>query len=411
MRWDEIQLGEVIDVKHGYAFKSRFFSDSGEYILLTPGNCYESGGLKLKGEKEKYYIGEFPAECLLNEGDMLVVMTDLINTAPILGGSFIIPRSNRFLHNQRLGLVQITDDDRIDKTFLYYLLNTYHYRAQVRGSASGATVRHTAPNRIKECKVRIPNDTNYQRKIGLTLQAYDASIENNLRRMALLEEAARLLYQEWFVHLRFPGHEHTPISNGLPEGWERKRIAELCESIDYGYTASAELTDVGPRFLRITDIVPEFIDWSDVPHCVIEDIRLNKFRLLEGDIVVARTGATVGYAKRLNKRHPEAVFASYLVRFRLKEWVDNLMVGTFLESSDYKAYVQSRIGGAAQPNANAQVLAAAEILVPTESLQQTFREAVEPMVDQREVLQLQNQKLRAARDLLLPRLMSGEIEV
>jgi type I restriction enzyme S subunit len=109
MKWDNIQLGKVIDVKHGYAFKSRFFSDSGEYVLLSPGNCHESGGLKLKGEKEKYYSAEFPTEFLLSEGDMLVVMTDLINTAPILGGSFLIPVENNFLHNQRLGLIQIKD--------------------------------------------------------------------------------------------------------------------------------------------------------------------------------------------------------------------------------------------------------------------------------------------------------------
>lgn len=88
MRWERMCLDKLIDVKHGFAFKGKHFSDSGEYIVLTPGNCYESGGLKLKGEKEKYYVGEFPSEYMLSQGDMLVVMTDLINTAPILGGSF-----------------------------------------------------------------------------------------------------------------------------------------------------------------------------------------------------------------------------------------------------------------------------------------------------------------------------------
>ncbi len=229
--------------------------------------------------------------------------------------------------------------------------------------------------------------------------------------MGLLEESARLLYREWFVRLRFPGHEHAGLTNGLPEGWERKPLAALCESVDYGYTASAEQEEVGPKFLRITDIVLDFIDWPTVPHCPIEDDRLEKFRLREGDIVIARTGATVGYAKRMHKRHPDAVFASYLVRLRLKPEADNLMVGVFVESEDFKSYVQSRVGGAAQPNANARVLAGAEILVPPPRIQRDFREFVEPLIDQREVLQWQNQKLRAARNLLLPRLMSGEIAV
>ena len=148
-----------------------------------------------------------------------------------------------------------------------------------------------------------------------------------------------------------------------------------------------------------------------MPYCTIEEDRLTKFRLAEGDIVIARTGATVGYAKRLHKRHPEAVFASYLVRLRLKPGIDSLMVGTFVESTDYKSYVQSRIGGAAQPNANAKVLSAAEIPVPPPSIQRFFHGSVEPLMDQHEVLQQQNQQLRAARDLLLPPLMSGEIAV
>lgn len=411
MKWDTIQLGEVIEVKHGYAFKSQFFSESGEYILLTPGNCFEAGGLKLKGDGEKYYVGDFPPEFLLNEGDVLVVMTDLINRAPILGGSFIIPQNNRFLHNQRLGLVQITNDRRIDKGFLFHLFNTHEYRWQVRGSASGATVRHTSPGRIKQCRVRIPRDTTYQHKVAEILSAYDDLIENNRRRMALLEEAARQLYCEWFVRLRFPGHEHARIINGVPEGWKRKSLAELCESVDYGYTATAQQEEVGPKFLRITDIVPQLIDWSTVPHCQISEERFDRFRLCEGDIVVARTGATVGYAKRLHKRHPKAAFASYLVRLRMKPEVDNLMVGIFVESDSYKAYVQSRVGGAAQPNANAKGLAGAEILVPSPVLQRTFHEIVEPLFDQREILQIESEKLRAARDLLLPRLASGEIAV
>ena len=148
-----------------------------------------------------------------------------------------------------------------------------------------------------------------------------------------------------------------------------------------------------------------------MPYCPIEEDRLAKFRLVEGDIVIARTGATVGYAKRLHKRHPEAVFASYLVRLRLKPEVSNVLVGVFVESDAYKGYVQSRIGGAAQPNANARVLSAAEIFVPPRHLQRDFNGYIEPLFDQREVLQLQNQRLRAARDLLLPRLMTGEVAV
>jgi type I restriction enzyme S subunit len=304
----------------------------------------------------------------------------------------------------------IPDEKKADARFIKYLFDAQIQR-RVQQFTQGAAQDNLSREKLLSIEFEVPGDVNEQKGIADILSAYDDLVENNRRRMALLEEAARQLYREWLVRLRFPGHEHTRITNGVPEGWRRKELAELCESIDYGYTASAQQEDVGPKFLRITDIVPQSIDWSTVPHCQISEERLDKFRLCEGDIVVARTGATVGYAKRLHKRHPDAVFASYLVRFRTKPEVDNLMVGIFVESDSYKAYVQSRVGGAAQPNANATVLAGAEILVPSPVLQRNFREIVEPLFDQREILQIENDKLRAARDLLLPRLMSGEIAV
>lgn len=307
-------------------------------------------------------------------------------------------------------LHRIRPHDCIDHRFLFY---SFLHRGRLGSFAplfTGATIKHLPREKLAKLEVTFP-PLGAQRRIGDVLSDYDDLIENNRRRMALLEETARLVYQEWFVRLRFPGHEHVRVVDGTPVGWERKPLIGLCESLDYGYTASAEREEVGPKFLRITDIVPSSIDWASVPYCLIEEERLERFRLREGDIVVARTGATVGYAKRLHRRHPEAVFASYLVRLRLRADVDNVMVGVFVESDAYKNYVRSRVGGAAQPNANAQVLAAAEIIVPPARVQRDFHELVEPMVDESEVLLVQSQKLKAARDLLLPRLMSGEIAV
>ena len=322
----------------------------------------------------------------------------------------IIPDGFRGCLGRRVALVR-PDPDQVDSRYLLYYFLSRSWRQVIEGNViTGATVDRIPLEKFPSFHAAFPGLRIQQRTADI-LSAYDDLIENNRRRMALLEDAARQLYREWFVRLRFPGHEHTRITDGVPEGWQRQTLAELCESIDYGYTASAELDEVGPKFLRITDIVPGVVDWTLVPHCLIEEGRQAKFRLVEGDIVIARTGATVGYAKRLHKRHPEAVFASYLVRLRLKPEVDNLMVGIFVESDDYKSYVQSHVGGAAQPNANAKVLSAAEILVPPPGIQRIFHEPVEPLMDQREALQLQNQQLRAARDLLLPRLMCGGVAI
>jgi len=141
-------------------------------------------------------------------------------------------------------------------------------------------------------------------------------------------------------------------------------FADICESVRYGYTASASEQEVGPRFLRITDIVPDSIDWDSVPFCEIDDSDKERFALEAGDIVVARTGATVGYAK-LIRDSVDAVFASYLVRFRVDgKQADPGFVGRLVESFIYKDFVKSRVGGAAQPNANAQVLGSFQFRLP-----------------------------------------------
>src|SRR6266508_2587412 len=108
--------------------------------------------------------------------------------------------------------------------------------------------------------------------------------------------------------------------------WQDVRLADVCSSVDYGYTASASLEAVGPRFLRITDIVGPSLDWVDVPYCEIDDQAFEKFRLVEGDIVVARTGATVGYGRWVSPPEP-SVFASYLVRFRPSDDVNARFIG------------------------------------------------------------------------------------
>ena len=157
---------------------------------------------------------------MLNEGDLIIAMTE--QGPGLLGSSALIPDGGKYLHNQRLGLIQVIDNKALDKYFLYYRFNTRSVRGQISGSATGTKVRHTAPERIYRVKIAVPKNVKQQRRIASILSAYDDLIENNRRRIQLLEQAARLLYKEWFVHLRFPDHEHIKIKDGVPEGWERK---------------------------------------------------------------------------------------------------------------------------------------------------------------------------------------------
>ena len=157
--------------------------------------------------------------------------------------------------------------------------------------------------------------------------------------------------------------EHTELD------WQVVSLTDVSESVRYGYTASASTDEIGPKFLRITDIVPQCISWHSVPYCERNERDLEKYLLQIGDIVVARTGATVGYAKQI--RTPEhAVFASYLVRFRINsEIADPRFIGHLVESNLYKKYVKSQVGGAAQPNANAKVLGRFSFTLPPRRVQ------------------------------------------
>ena len=140
----------------------------------------------------------------------------------LLGSSALIPSSNRDLHNQRLGLINVIDEKQIDKHFLFYLFNTREVRHQIRGSASGTKVRHTAPERIYRVKFSCP-PIETQKRIAEILSAYDNLIENNLKQIRLLEESARLLYREWFVRLNFGSKPASFSANACHSDFESTR--------------------------------------------------------------------------------------------------------------------------------------------------------------------------------------------
>lgn len=400
MTWSETTVGELVDIKHGFAFKSEFFADEGEYVVLTPGNCHTEGGFKKNGAKEKFYSGEVPYGYLLNRGDLLVVMTDLVNSAPVLGGSFLIPEDNRYLHNQRLGLVIQKDPESSDKTFLFYLFNTHSYRGQVRGSASGATVRHTSPVRIQACKVLIPDNVKVQQKIGSILSAYDDLIENNRRRIRLLEDSAQQLYKEWFVRFRFPGHEHVSLVEGVPEGWELKRLINLAE-ITMGQSPKSEFYNEDgnghPFHQGVTDFGFRYV--THRRYCT-KPTRLSQ----SGDILFS-VRAPVG---RMNLTDDQIILGRGVSAMRSRTGHQSFLFYQ-LKSFFFK---EDMVGsGAIYAAINKPQLENQELLCPPIPLVDRF-EGIASLIDQQiKVLVKSIDQLAKARNTLLPKLVNGEIAV
>lgn len=152
--WEEYPLRALFSIKHGYAFESDEFSDSGEYVLMTPGNFNEWGGFRKKFP-EKFYSGaDFPREFILKTGQMLVAMTE--QGPGLLGSALFVPDGATYLHNQRLGRVHNLRCDKVNEKFLFHLFNSLRYRAEISISSTGAKVKHTSPQKILSVKVFMP---------------------------------------------------------------------------------------------------------------------------------------------------------------------------------------------------------------------------------------------------------------
>ena len=396
MIWNEFALGNAIHIKHGYAFKGEFFSDKGDYIVLTPGNFFEEGGFRIRPDKERYYTSDFPKAFILEKGSLIIAMTE--QGPGLLGSSALIPSENRYLHNQRLGLVDHIDTNLLDKLFLYFLFNSSLVRNQINASASGTKVRHTAPERIYRVMVRAP-DVKTQAKIAEILLSYDHLIKTNQRRIQLLEESARLLYREWFVNLRFPGHETVPIKDGVPEGWRKANLFEVCD-VTYGYPFKANLFNcegIGTQIIRIRDI-PEMKSNT----YTIEEID-ESYLVRRGDLLIGMDG--------IFHMNNWAGKTGYLVqrvcKFRPK--VEILLAFVSLALIEPIKYYESTIQGATVAHLGTKHLKEINLLIPR-GLDVCLK-YLNDLLWQRIYLHEMNMQLAQSRDLLLPKLMSGALDV
>lgn len=184
-------------------------------------------------------------------------------------------------------------------------------------------------------------------------------------------------------------------------GWQIVSLADVCVDISYGYTASAKQCGDGPKFLRITDIVPARIVWSEVPCCDADRDTVNKYRLKDGDIVIARTGATTGYNKLIKGIEFDAVFASYLIRYQLdRTKVYPSYIGHVLQSPGWYDYVDAIAGGSAQPGANAKQLGSFEFLLPSIPEQERIAAVLTSLDYKIDLLHRQNKTLEAMAETL-----------
>jgi type I restriction enzyme S subunit len=203
------------------------------------------------------------------------------------------------------------------------------------------------------------------------------------------------------------------MNNSSPQGWKKCKLGEICCDVSYGYTESASLDPIGPKFLRITDIVPGRVNWETVPYCKISSENHLKYQLQEGDIVIARTGATTGYNYTIKSgdiKH-DSVFASYLIRYRVdKKKAAPFFIGHLLTSTVWQGFVEGVLGGSAQPGANAKQFADFEILLPPLSEQRAIAGVLSSLDDKIDLLHRQNKTLEGMAEALWQKMFVEEAD-
>lgn len=291
--------------------------------------------------------------------------------------------------------------------FIYYFLKSF-----LKGIQSDkAAVPGLNRNDLHARSARVTRNSVSQMRIASILSAYDDLIENNRRRIKLLEESARLLYQEWFINFRFPGHEKTMFSNGLPEGWKRLTISDVADTVGGG-TPSTN--------------VHQYWEDGNVVWFVPKDLTNNRsIVLLDSERKITALGLSKSSAKMLP---PETILMSSRASigyFGIYEGACCTNQGfiSCIPKLDYvRMYLLHNLmqrvneiiglaGGTTYKEINKTTFRAMSVILPEDKLLKTFDELAYTCLKQCRILMKQNQKLAEARDLLLPRLMSGEIEV
>lgn len=377
MTWKECKLDELGHVSRG---RSRHRPRDAAHLYGGPHPFFQTGDIKAA----QLYLTEYSqtySEPGLEQskkwpaGTLCITIAANIAETAILGIDACFPDSV-------IGF--IADEARCDVRFVKYKLDVV--KKTFQQVSQGAAQDNLSQEKLLSFPLLVPDLPN-QRRIADILSAYDDLIENNRRRMALLEESARLLYQEWFVHLRFPGHEHTPITNGLPEGWERHTLGD-CLTLKRGHDL--------PEGKRISGKIP-IVSSSGITG-------FHNVKKANGPGLVTGRYGTLGEVYYIDEDYWPHNTALYVCDFKGNS---ARVLYFFLKH----AIQNAQSNNAAVPGLNRNVLHELPVLWPPANLRDHFDVFLEPLIEQLSALRRYSEKTSAARDLLLPRLMNGKVAV
>jgi type I restriction enzyme S subunit len=383
--WENRKIGQVCKVISGYAFKSSEFQETGIPVLKIAN--IRNGNVEFNDINTQFldsnYLQSISERYIVEKGDILVSLTGSHITQP----NSVVGRVAKYnfdypsLLNQRAAKLLVQED--VDSDFIFYYLASSRMRELIALRAQGAASQaNISPKDIESIRIDLP-PLQIQQKIASILSTYDELIENNNKRIAILENMAEEIYKEWFVRLRFPGYEEVEVVDGVPEGWENKKLGDEIELL-YGKSLTEEKRDPGKIPVYGSGGIGGYHSKS----------------LVKGPgIIIGRKG-TVG-SVYLEHRDFFPIDTVYYVKSSLPM----NFVFRYLKSQSFLS------GDSAVPGLNRNQAYGMQLTCPDQSLLKKFDDLVEPMTQQTELLRKKNEVLQKTRDLLLPRLISGKLSV
>lgn len=406
MSWEKVKLNDICSSIYDGDHNAPPKSDTGVPFVTISNIDAADGSIDFSNTAHvpNSYFESLKPERRPRPGDVLYSVV----------GSFGIPSlvkdQKPFAFQRHVAILR--PNDRIEPEYLYYSMksrNFYHWADSV---AIGAAQRTVTLGQLREKTIALPPLPAQQRIAGV-LSAYDKLIENNRRQIKLLEEAAQRLYKEWFVDLRFPGHETTPIHNGIPEGWTKGSLLDLADVVR-GCSYSSDQIVAGNRTLINLGNLTPFGGFRFGYEKPFSGKARPDQTVCQGDVVMGLTEQATGlagYAALLPCVPTDSVISADLVKLSPREGVPRLFVYALLQYGRLSALISPLANGTKIKHLRPESLPRAVALLPATALMKRYAEVVKPMFDKIALAQQQIVAAREARDRLLPKLMSGEIEV
>ena len=406
------KLKEYCTVISGYAFKSKDLSEGTDIPVIKIGNI--SNGKNVVIDDSTQYVNEeflsVDEKYHIKNGDILISLTGSHMNQPnsMVGRCCRNLDDTIYLLNQRAG--KIIPNKSVDKDFLYYVFRLPSIQYAIANRAyGGANQVNVSPKDVMGIKFDIP-DITIQKKIADVLNAYDSLIQNNNKRIHLLEQMAENLYKEWFVRFRFPGYENTKFVDGIPSDWQMLRMRDFCHVTDGTHDTPKPVSDGGVPLVTGKCIKNGFIDFNEPYNISYQDHESISKRsgLQKGDILFSNIG-TVGTTCLVNYDREFSV--KNVIIFKPGNITVSNYLYSWLNSDSIQAIFATQTNGASQQFVGLNFMRRFKILVPNANVLELYSDRIKTI--RTEIVKLHdiNENLTKQRDMLLPRLMSGKLKV